>query len=364
MSIAVEVVRSLADIDRADYQSLYEASGASFFYDWRFLDAAERSPLLEVLQPYYLLARSEGRLVAFLPSYLQRVAVVDPFGLLAAKAGLSSEDGQIGLFSHVMHCFDSNLVSTMPTDEVLPSMLKAFAALAEKTRARYFGFLNVADGPLIEQAASQGLRARHMVDRYYLDLREHRDFEALVRALPADGRREMNRQLRRFVENDTSVSLLAPPFDDRLERLTQLCQQTTARHGTPQYFPAAELAAFVRACGDLARLCLVERDGVVAGGLICFVDKNFLCIWSAGMRYDQTDFSPYTISFAHVYRHAFEHGVPIVEAGRLNERIKTRLGLKPLPLYALTRETSSAGQAKHWHATAPQERSRHGIASA
>jgi hypothetical protein len=221
MSVTVETARSLADIDRRDYQSLYEASGASFFYDWRFLDAAERSPLLDILQPYYLLVRERGRLVAFMPAYLQRVAVVDPFGLLAAKAGLSSKDGQLGLFSHVMHCFDSGLVSTVRTGEVLPVVLDRLAMLAQDAKARYFGFLNVAGGRLIEHATSRGLSARHMVDRYRLDLREHADFAALIAALPADGRSEMKRQLRRFAQSDAKVTLLEPPFDGRLEQLAR-----------------------------------------------------------------------------------------------------------------------------------------------
>ncbi|WP_408952168.1 GNAT family N-acetyltransferase [Lysobacter sp. Hz 25] len=363
MSITVEVARSLEDIDREAYQSLYEASGASFFYDWRFLDAAERSPLLEVLQPYYLALKDRGRLVAFLPAYLQRVSVVDPFGLLAARANLLSQDGQLGLFSHVMHCFDSSIVSTLPSGEVLPLLLNRLAVLARQAQARYFGLLNVADGPLLRHAADHGLSTRHVVDRYYLDFREHAGFDALVAALPTDGRREMTRQLRRFAETDASVTLVEPPFDDRLEQLAQLCQQTTARYGTPQYFPAEVLAQFVRACGNLARLCLVEHRGVVAGGLICFLDKRFLCIWSAGMRYDRTDFSPYTISFAQVYRHAFEQGIPMVEAGRLNERIKARLGLKPLPLYAATGEVRAAAGPTHPHATVLPEVVRHGIAS-
>lgn len=364
MSVTVEIAKSLADIDRGDYQSLYEASGASFFYDWRFLDAAERSPLLEVLQPYYLLARDRGRLVAFMPAYLQRVAVVDPFGLLAAKAGLSGQDGQLGLFSHVMHCFDSRLVSTMRIGEVLPALLERLATLAKTVQARYFGFLNVADSQLIEHAAGRGLSARHMVDRYRLDLRGHADFAAFVDALPTDGRHEMKRQLRRFAETDATVGLLEPPFDGRLEQLAQLCQQTTARYGTPQYFPAAILARFVRTCGELARLCVVEHEGQLAGGLICFVDKDVLCIWSAGMRYDKTDFSPYTVGFAHLYRYAFEHAIPIVEAGRLNERIKLRLGLKPLPLFAVTREMAGAAAEMHVPAAPLPEVNRHGTASA
>ncbi|MEH6421891.1 GNAT family N-acetyltransferase [Pseudomonas sp. CGJS7] len=339
MSITIEVLDSIGSLDRIDYQGFHQASGASVFYDWRFLDAAERSPLLQLIRPYYLLAKDRGEPVAFLPAYLQRVSVVDPFGLLARRANLSGENGELGLFSHVMHCFNSGIVSTVSRAQVFAPLMDRLSSLAAAANARYFGLLNVADPELVRHAANHRMHANPVVDRYLLDLTEHSGFEALVAAFPAPGRREMNRQLRKFEVSGATARMLSPPFDDRLEQLAGLCQQTTARNGTPQYFPAPELIRFVRLCGDLIRLCLIEQDGELAGGLICLVDKHFFCVWSAGMRYDKTDFSPYTIAFAHAYRHAFELGLPVVEAGRLNERIKLRLGLRPVPLYALTAES-------------------------
>jgi hypothetical protein len=110
VSIEVEVRQSIDAIEEDEYRSLFRASGASFFYDWRFLCAAERSPLLPVHGIYYLLARDTGRLVGFLPAYLQSVATVDPFGLLARTANILGDRDHRALFSHVMHCFDSQVI--------------------------------------------------------------------------------------------------------------------------------------------------------------------------------------------------------------------------------------------------------------
>jgi len=110
VSIEVELRHSIDAVEEGEYQALFRASGASFFYDWRFLRAAECSPLLPVVAAYYLLARDEGRLVGFLPAYVQAVASVDPFGLLGRTASIASDRGQQALFSHVMHCFDSKVV--------------------------------------------------------------------------------------------------------------------------------------------------------------------------------------------------------------------------------------------------------------
>jgi predicted N-acyltransferase len=341
MSIEVEVRLSLDAIDKDEYQSFHQASRASFFYDWRFLSAAERSPLLAVSGTYYFLARDNGRLVAFLPAYLQSVSAVDPFGLLARTADIRSDNNQRGLFSHVMHCFDSHVVA-LPGTPLLPELLAALNAQAANIRADYVGLLNVCEAPVLQELSDQQFAVNHLVDRYYSDVGQFKDFNAVLKALPKHGRWEMTRQLRKFADSSGSVTVLEPPFDPRLEQLTQMCQQTTAKNGTPQYFPAEALALFVRTCAGLVRIFLAEEDGVIVGGFICFLDGDMLCVWSAGMRYDLTEYSPYTVCFAHTYQWAIANGVQRIEAGRLNERIKVRLGLKPMPLYSATRQTTAS----------------------
>lgn len=335
MCIEVEVRLSIDAVDEAEYREFHRASQASFFYDWRFLCAAEHSPLLAIKGAFYLLARAEGRLVGFLPAYLQAVQTVDPFGLLARTAGIESDRGQTALFSHVMHCFDSEVIM-VPGAAVEEALVGALKALAITLDAQYVGVLNVARDQARQQLGEQGLEVRYLVDRYFMDMTRFDGFDAVVKALPKDGRYEMTRQLRKFAAAAAEIKLLAPPFDQRLEQLTELCQQTTARNGTPQYFPAQALARFVRTCDGLVRLVIIEDKGVVVGGLICFFDGPLMCIWSAGMRYDLTDYSPYTVSFAYAYEWALSAGVHTIEAGRLNARIKTRLGLQPLPLYSAT----------------------------
>lgn len=336
MSIEVEVKTSVDAFDEDEYRSFHRASRASFFYDLRFLRAAEHSPLLPYEAAYYLFGRENGQLVSFMPAYRQSIHAVDPFGLLSRTAGIEGGGNQQALFSHVMHCFDSDVVG-MPGQLVAPEMIAALTRLASDIGVQYFGLLNVAQEDRLTQLSAQQLQVRHLVDRYFLDLAGLEGFDALVQGLPKDGRYEMNRQLRKFEASAGQVSIVEPPFDQRLEALTRLCQQTTARNGTPQYFPADALARFVRICGGLMRLVLVEEQGEVAGGLICFLDGPVMCIWSAGMRYDLTAYSPYTVSFAHAYKWALASGVRTVEAGRLNARIKERLGLKPLPLFSATR---------------------------
>jgi hypothetical protein len=336
MKLSVDIYDSLEHISSGAYESFFLKSGASLFYDWRFLLAAEYSPLLPVHGIYYLVVRHENRIVAFLPAYLQKIKTVDPLGLLSKTAGLCDEGHDLGLFSHVMHCFDSVIPSTAENVEAYSMLFDALATLAAQTGARYFGLLNVKDDTLLSVARDCGLRVNYMVDRFYFDLDGFKSFDQFVEELPAEGRREMNRQLRKFSTSGAQAHIVAPPFDEKLEQLAELCHLTTAKNGTPQYFPTIPLGKFCRLCGDLVRLSLIEHEGHLISGLICFEEANTFHIWSAGMVYDRTDFSPYTISFATAYRYAFERNFQRVEGGRLNARIKTRLGLRPCRLHSIT----------------------------
>ncbi|ALN55886.1 oxidoreductase [Lysobacter enzymogenes] len=329
MKPRIEVFDSLERVDRRSYQTLHDASRASLFYDWRFLLAAERSPLLPTQKTLYLCAYDGDELAGCLPAYLQRLAAVDPLGLLARAAQVRDAGGESGLFSHMMHCWDSSVPCLETAGGVREALLDALLDVAAREGAAYAGLLNLGEAA---RAGGSRLRLHPLVERYDAQLGLFDDFDHYVRALPSDGRAEMRRQLRKFEASGASAQVLAPPFDDRLEQVCELCFRTTARRGTPHYFPAAPLARFVRLCGDLARLVLIQAQGRVISGMIGWQRRDTFCLWSAGVTYDQSDFSPYTICFAAAFRHAFAHGLQRFEGGRLNERIKRRLGLSPVPL--------------------------------
>ncbi|WDD90435.1 GNAT family N-acetyltransferase (plasmid) [Burkholderia sp. FERM BP-3421] len=346
MQLSVEIIESIERIVPGAYESFFHASGASLFYDPQFLRAAERSPLLPALGTYYVLVLHGRRIVAFMPVYLQRLMVVDPLGVLRQNAGLVDDGCDLALLSHIMHCFTSTIPSIVGSPHVYPLMFDALADLAQCTGARYYGLLNVCDEMLLAAAIDRGMHVNYMVDRFYTDLDRFGDFDDFVEQLPADGRREMNRQLRKFTASGACSQIIAPPFDGRLQQLAALCHATTSRHGTPQYFPTVPLAEFCRLCGSLVRLCTIETGGRVVGGLICFEGPDTFYTWSAGVTYDQTDFSPYTIAFAASYRYAFERNLHRLEGGRLNARIKTRLGMRPGRLYAVTSDDLKPAAAR------------------
>ena len=93
------------------------------------LGAVERSPLLPVDKTYYLVAYDGPRLIGFMPIYLQSPSVVDPFGVLAQTTSTRFEARARGLFSHVMHCYDSTILGD-GGPPVLEALFERLTALA------------------------------------------------------------------------------------------------------------------------------------------------------------------------------------------------------------------------------------------
>jgi len=83
------------------------------------------------------------------------------------------------------------------------------------------------------------------------------------------------------------------------------------------------------------RVVIAYVEDRIVGGFICIDDGPVLHVWLAGVSYDGLDFSPYTVCVAEAYRYALAQGKRRIEAGRLNARIKHRLGLSPRPLYSI-----------------------------
>ena len=333
--ITIDVLTSIDEIDGAAYDALHRDCGAPAFYDRRFLQAAERSPLLPYEQCWYLVARNGHGLLGVLPAYLQSAQVVDPFGLLAKSTSVRFRPQDMGLFSHVMHCSDTRVLAREPVSSVYRELIARLAQLAAEVDVPHFAIMNVSDPSVLAAANTLGLEVSHMVDRYWIDLTSIKDLKDLIdRHLSKDGRREMRRQLRKFEASDARLVLEEPPFDN-LEEFGALCHDTTARNGTPNYLPAAALTRFVDICGGLARLVSVYSGSQRLGTCVLLLERDVLHCWLGGMTYAPGEFSPYTVLFAGVYRYALQNGYRRVEAGRLNVRIKTRLGLSPLALHAI-----------------------------
>lgn len=318
-------------IPAAEYRQLWQESGSPAFYHPGFLAAAERFPMLPVIGTHYLTAWKGTRLAAFLVAYQQ--SQPDPFGTLAKSTGIVFSPPRGGLLGHVAHCYDSRILLRVGAEDAAGLLLTALADIAKEKAIPGCGLLNVTSGPLLAAARQVGYHTAWMHDRFTIDLQGIGVFEEYIASLPSNGRHEMRRQLRKFNASGGAVRTLRGEDAD-LAGVVALAQRTSAKNGTPDYYPCGIFENFLTLCGDLITLVQVEYQDTLVAGMICLNEPGCLHLWAGGADYSYSEWSPYSIMVAAGVQHALRSGVTRLEVGRTNARIKARLGCKPLPLYA------------------------------
>ena len=332
MSTLIKIISDFEQLPLSDITGLNNAANASFFYDVRFLRAAHYYPLLPILDAYYILAYQHSMLVGFTVVYSQRSP--DPFGSLSRATGLNFNEGLVCL-GHIMHGYESEIIATTDqADLIRGDIFKEIKALGSRLGAKYVGLINIANDQLVSAGVFEGYQASFMWDRYFMDIACVDTVEDYIAGLPADGRREMNRQQRKLQASHHQAGVQSLPVAD-LAQIAELVCVTSARHGTPDYYPPAAFKPFVETCAGLIRLISVQEHGLVLGVMVCFVHAKTLHIWAAGMSYDKTDFSPYSVCMLEAFRYAKQEGLDTIEIGRTNHKIKTRMGFKAKELFSL-----------------------------
>lgn len=319
-------------IDAAAYADLWASCGKPAFYHPDLLRAAEQFPLLPASGTHYLAAWGDGRLEALLVVYQQNKP--DPFGTLARTTGISFDRPGGGLLGHVAHCYDSRLLLRPDAGPAAADLLLArLRGLAAELGIPGSGILNVADQATLAAMERGGFAVNYMHDRFFIDLAPFRDFDEFVERLPRHGRQEMKRQLRKFAAEGGSTRVQRAGDAD-LEAAVRLCHLTSAKNGTPHYYPVDIFLRFLKRCGDLVSIVSVRLGEHLVAAVVCIEEPGRLHMWAGGAVYDYSDFSPYTLMFAACIRNAFDRGFPVMETGRTNARIKARLGCTPQALYS------------------------------
>lgn len=325
--MTVDVHKSVEAVDAAEWEDVVSKSGAPVFYRLPYLRAYERFPLTDIASFFYFVVREAGRAVAVLPVSLLRG--LDPLGQLRARYPLTGTE--LGLISHVWHCYDAWLPGRDHT-EVLTGEMRS---LATELGAAWYGFVNVPRGsPLRDALAARGFPAEHIEDRFVADLRDLADVDAYIATASAGGRANMRRNRRRAHDSGVTVRVTDPARCD-LTEIAELCAVTAARHGTGSFYPAEVFTGFVTALGGHARVIEVREGARLVGVAICLADASRFHAWACGVDYEVGgNYSPYPLLYTASVEQALREGCRTLEGGRGNHVFKLRHGLSPLPLYA------------------------------
>ncbi|MFS0825684.1 GNAT family N-acetyltransferase [Pseudomonas phoenicis] len=328
----IKIISDFSLLPLNEITALNTVMDTPFFYDVRFLEAAHYWPLLPILKAYYILAYSNTVLVGFTVVYTQISA--DPFGSLAHATGRNFNEG-LACMGHIMHCYETEvIVSIEQGNSIRRAILKSIRNLGSALGAKHVGLINVTNRKLLLAGALENYQTRFIWDRYLMEIDQIQSVEDYIASLPADGRREMNRQRRKFQASRAHTSTQKIDMSD-LVQISELVWSTSARHGTPNYYPKAMLKPFLEACGKMTRFVTVHEHDLILGVMVCFVHNKNFHVWAAGMSYDRADFSPYSICMLEAFRYAKQEKLQVIEIGRTNHKIKTRMGFKAKKLFSL-----------------------------
>lgn len=305
--------------------ALVAAAGANVNYSHEFMRAYERHPIQPVHGCHYIeLLDEAGAAVAFVPCFVQG----DPLGAI----GLAP--GDHALLSQVWHCSDTRLVAADPSPEIASEVLDAMREVARSLKLRRYGFTNVAvDSPSAVALEGTGLPGIHLDTRYWLDLAGHGSEDGVLASIKSADRREYRRHWRRATDAGVKIVTRRASSAEDLDRL-RLLEETMVRIGSPGYYDAVKLAAFLAETPH-AWIIEISLDEALLGFAILFVDDTRLHAWALGYDRDRPlSFSPYYIMWGSFMRLGYELGLPRLEAGRRNGEFKMRHGLVPQELNA------------------------------
>jgi hypothetical protein len=330
----VRIAESMSDVDRSEWMSVIRAADAPAFYDCLFLDAYERVPLQPTEAFFYLLFGTPA--VAVVPAYLQRTD--DAAGDISGLPLPGHRPGDRILISHVTHCYDTTLPARAAEVGLTELAGTTLARIGHECGAKWVAFLDVpAGGRLAGDLTTIGWDRHPMETRYRADITGCTGSGDFIAAMPRQRRHRMRTNQRRALALGATATVQVPgtPAAD-ITAAVELCRDTTARHGTPDYYPG-EFGKFVELAGALVQVTEVRIGGRPATAAISLVDRSRYHMWAGGLDYDVL---PPTVSGfelmlgAGLDAAAGCGGLRTLEAGRGNTAVKQRYRLEPVPLLA------------------------------
>ena len=301
------------------------AASANVNYSIEFMRAYERYPIQAVHGCHYIeLLDDTGTVVAFAPCFVQG----DPLGALGLRGG------EHALLSQVWHCSDTRLVAAEATPEIAVELLEAMRDVARSAGLSRTGFINVAvDSPSATALESAGVPGVHLDTRYWLDLAKYGSEEGVLDSIKSADRREFLRHWRRATEAGVKIVTRSAQPDEDVAKMG-LLEVTMVRVGSPGYYDAAKLAAFLGETPN-ARIIEITLGSDLLAYAIVFLDDTRMHAWALGYDRDRPlAFSPYYLMWGSFMRLGYELGLPVLEAGRRNGAFKMRHGLLPQELNA------------------------------
>lgn len=326
-------VRTYSKIEEAGpsrWDELIASCDAPLFYRSAFLRAFEKFPLHSVQAHFYIVGEDDQGALAFAtPVYLLKG--VDPMRIL--NDHFADYGGEAILVNHVWHCYDTWIPARRLDPDVIGAVLWNMEALAADLGVALWGFTNVdGTGELSRALTTAGMAGVQVDERYRVDLSPIADIDRYLALLNQPVRQNLRRYMR-IAERAGVVARVANAEHADLEGFVALARAGAAKYGNADYYRPGIFEGFLRALGGHVRVYEQRFEGRLIGSTVLLVDETTVHWWVAGNDYTAVpQISPFYLAFLAAINEAFTTGKPVVEAGRRNQRFKTRHGLQPRPV--------------------------------
>jgi predicted N-acyltransferase len=337
----IKVFRTINDIERDAIDSL--VNDGFFTYGWfKTLETTKHINL----NPFYLTAFSNGKLVGFVPCFLD---VDDQFFRSTSRGGLISKKlleiykrfrlGQDHvLLCYSPYCYRTKIFLDKNQDKglMIKKLAKEINSICKKEKILLSSFLFVSQ---FDQDSSTylGNNGYHKFLRknvsYYLPL-HWQSFEEYLSSLEYDARKTARREIRKSEENGITIESLTE-FKGLSTMLSQLSsnllskyhKQTTNYYSSSFYerlndcFAKGNARVFIaRKQNQILGFSLFLRHGETADGVRC------------GFNYElqrKNDFTYFNLAYYAPIRWAIQQGIKKIYYRYTMDKVKIRRGCKP-----------------------------------
>jgi predicted N-acyltransferase len=347
-AVDVRVFKTVDGIGREAIDSLVD--DGFFTYGW-FKTLETSKPIS--LNPFYVTAYNEGKLVAFAPcfhdvadEYFRYGPSVVPFmkRALNVRSRLHLGKDHV-LLCYSPFCYRSKIYVARGLDEglLIGSMLREIDAICKREQILFSSFLFVSefDKELPLYLSSLGYHKIPKVSTFfYLDV-PWRCFEDYLNSLDRVTRHNVRREMRCFGENGLTIEETSN-FKDLHITIADLSSNLYTKYSTKR--TQGLEPSFFEALGDYAKdnskIFIAKKKGNVVGFALCIRQGRTLDAFQCGFNYEyqeKFDFTYFNLGYYAPIRWAIQEGIRKIYYRRTAERVKLRRGCKPERVYCFVK---------------------------
>jgi predicted N-acyltransferase len=344
-ALDVRVFKTVDSMGREAIDSIVD--DGFFTYGW--FKTIETSKLIN-LDPFYVAAYNEGKMVAFAPcfhdvadQYFNFGPNVIPFMRRFLKIRNRSHLGQ----EHVLLCYSPSCYRTKIFIEkgqneglLISGLSKEVDAICKRERILFSSFLFVSEfeNNLSQYLSNIGYRKFFWASSFYLDV-HWQSFEDYLGSLEHGIRNTVKREMRRCREHGVTIEEITE-FKGLAMALSDLSSNLLRKYNTTRVYEPSFFESLSDCAKGNAKVFVAKKRDAVVGFSLCLRQGKTLDVFHCGFNYklqEKSDFTYFNLCYYSPIRWAIQEGIQKIYYRLTADRVKLRRGCKPERIYSFVK---------------------------